>query len=95
MLAYGPRMRILDVRMRVRLTTLPEAQSVIEQELAALGVPWTYWPSTQRWPGGERKVLELELYLPRPGAAIWPVVDRMRASGVWLAAWMDEVSALA
>jgi hypothetical protein len=88
-------MRMVDQKVWVRLMVLPESQAAVERELALLGVPWTYRVSTQRWPGGERSVLELELVLPRPEGNAWTLVDRLRAAGIWVAGWMGDVVMLA
>jgi hypothetical protein len=89
--AYRPPVRIVEQRVWVRLTTVPESQAAVERELAQLGVPWTYWLSTQRWPGGERKVLDFELVVPRPEGNARNLVDRLRAAGISVAGWMGDV----
>ena len=81
--------------MSVRLTVLPDAQEAVERELAMIGVPWTTWPATQRWAGGQRPVIELEVLLPRPGTAGWTLGERLQAAGIWFLGRMESQSMLA
>jgi len=80
--------------MSVRLTILPDAQEAVERELAMIGAPWTIWPATQRWPGGQRPVLELEILVARSGAAGYTLGERLQAAGVWFLGRMEPQSML-
>ena len=84
-------MRIVVGQIRVRWVTVPESQEAVEAAIASLGVPWTVWPAAHRWPGGERAVVVLEFLVPTPGSAAWKLVDRLKADGVWLTGYYEEV----
>jgi hypothetical protein len=86
--------KLVAKQMVLRLTTVPESQQQVERELVGLGVPWTTWRANQRWPGGEREVLEVELLLPQPGRSAWGLVERLQQQGVWLVARMDACTPL-
>lgn len=88
-------MKLVVKQMVLHLTTVPESQQAVERELAQLGVPWTIWRSHQRWPGGEREVVEVELLLPQPARPAWGLVERLQQAGIWVTARMHDVTPLA
>ncbi|MET7419732.1 hypothetical protein [Dactylosporangium sp. NPDC005555] len=78
-------MQVFQGVVAYHLTTLAPGVDTVEQSLQAAGVTFTRTPLTVVWPGGRGDGVEFVLVLAARDQRVGlDLVQRLRASGIWL-----------